>query len=82
MQRNHITLHILKNHPSSCVSAAIPAGSDCFLSQAFGEDIAILAGDALLSLSFEYIARETQNVPPERVLRVCYPSSASMQIAV
>lgn len=42
--------------------------------QAYGEDIAILAGDALLSLSFEYIARETRNVAPERVLRV------SMQI--
>ena len=38
--------------------------------QAYGEDIAILAGDALLSLSFEYIARETQDVDPERVLRV------------
>lgn len=32
--------------------------------------MAILAGDALLSLSFEYIARETKNVPADRVLRV------------
>jgi geranylgeranyl diphosphate synthase, type II len=38
--------------------------------QKFGEDIAILAGDALLSLSFEYIARETRGVDPARVLRV------------
>lgn len=38
--------------------------------QAYGEDIAILAGDALLSFSFEYIARETKNVAPERILRV------------
>ncbi len=38
--------------------------------QAYGEDIAILAGDALLSLSFEYIARETRNVAAERILRV------------
>lgn len=38
--------------------------------KAYGEDIAILAGDALLSLSFEYIARETRNVAAERVLRV------------
>jgi len=36
----------------------------------FGEDMAILAGDALLALSFEYIARETKDVSPERVLRV------------
>lgn len=36
----------------------------------YGEEIAILAGDALLSLSFEYIARETRNVPPESVLKV------------
>ena len=38
--------------------------------QKFGEDIAVLAGDALLSLSFEYIARETRGVDPARVLRV------------
>lgn len=38
--------------------------------QEYGEDIAILAGDALLSLSFEYIARETRGVDPARVLRV------------
>jgi geranylgeranyl diphosphate synthase, type II len=36
----------------------------------YGEEIAILAGDALLSLSFEYIARETRGVAPERVLQV------------
>jgi len=36
----------------------------------FGEDMAILAGDALLALSFEHIARETRDVPAERVLRV------------
>jgi hypothetical protein len=38
--------------------------------QKYGEDIAILAGDALLSFSFEYIARETRGVDPARVLRV------------
>lgn len=38
--------------------------------QEYGEDIAILAGDALLSLSFEFIARETRDVDPSRVLRV------------
>ncbi len=36
----------------------------------YGEEIAILAGDALLSRSFEYIARATVGAPPERVLRV------------
>lgn len=36
----------------------------------YGEEIAILAGDALLSLSFEYIARETKGVDPARVLQV------------
>lgn len=36
----------------------------------YGEEIAILAGDALLSLSFEYIARETRGVPAERVVQV------------
>lgn len=40
------------------------------LLQEYGEDIAVLAGDALLSLSFEFIARETRNVDPARVLRV------------
>ncbi|PSC72004.1 geranylgeranyl diphosphate synthase [Micractinium conductrix] len=36
----------------------------------YGEEIAILAGDALLSLSFEYIARETRGVDAQRVLQV------------
>jgi geranylgeranyl diphosphate synthase type II len=36
----------------------------------YGEDVAILAGDALLAYAFEYIATHTQNVPAERVLRV------------
>ena len=35
----------------------------------FGEDVAILAGDALLSLSFEYIATHTENIPDERIVR-------------
>lgn len=36
----------------------------------YGEDIAILAGDALLSESFEHVARETKGVPAERVVEV------------
>eukprot|EP00908_Phaeocystis_cordata_P024114 Transcript_6589.p1 GENE.Transcript_6589~~Transcript_6589.p1 ORF type:complete len:334 (-),score=148.57 Transcript_6589:1036-2037(-) len=36
----------------------------------YGEDIAILAGDAMLSTSFEYVAKNTKGVPAERVLKV------------
>lgn len=36
----------------------------------YGEDIAILAGDGLLSYAFEFVATQTQGVPPERVLQV------------
>jgi geranylgeranyl diphosphate synthase, type II len=35
----------------------------------YGEDIAILAGDGLLSYAFEYIASKTENVPPYQVLQ-------------
>lgn len=36
----------------------------------YGDDIAILAGDGLLAYAFEYIATTTQNVPPQRLVRV------------
>ena len=36
----------------------------------YGEDIAILAGDGLLSYAFEFVATQTQNVLPQKVLRV------------
>merc|ERR1719213_195498 len=36
----------------------------------YGEDVAILAGDAMLSTSFEYVAKNTKGVPAERVLKV------------
>lgn len=36
----------------------------------YGEDVAILAGDGLLAYAFEFIATQTQQVPPDRVLRV------------
>lgn len=36
----------------------------------YGEDVAILAGDSLLSTSFEHVARETKGVPAERVVDV------------
>lgn len=36
----------------------------------YGEDIAILAGDALLAYAFEFVAARTRDVSPDRVLRV------------
>jgi geranylgeranyl pyrophosphate synthase len=47
----------------------------------YGEDVAILAGDALLTLAFEYICRETRGVAPERIVRVSI-SFASTQLAL
>ena len=36
----------------------------------YGDDVAILAGDALLAYAFEHVACKTVGVPPERILRV------------
>jgi geranylgeranyl diphosphate synthase type II len=36
----------------------------------YGEDIAILAGDALLSTSFEHVAKHTKGIPAERIVHV------------
>ncbi len=36
----------------------------------FGEDVAILAGDALLTYAFEHMVRATKGVPAERLLEV------------
>ncbi|PIN22249.1 Geranylgeranyl pyrophosphate synthase/Polyprenyl synthetase [Handroanthus impetiginosus] len=36
----------------------------------FGEDVAVLAGDALLAFSFEHVATTTKGVPSERIVRV------------
>jgi geranylgeranyl diphosphate synthase, type II len=36
----------------------------------YGEDVAVLAGDALLSYAFEYIASQTQGAQPQQVLKV------------
>merc|ERR1719379_2005572 len=36
----------------------------------YGEDMAVLAGDALLTLAYEIMAKETKGVPADRVLRV------------
>ncbi|KAK9272332.1 hypothetical protein L1049_002703 [Liquidambar formosana] len=37
--------------------------------KAFGEETAVLAGDALLSLAFEHVAAKTINISPARVVR-------------
>lgn len=36
----------------------------------YGEDVAILAGDALLSESFQHVARHTRGIPAERTVEV------------
>ena len=36
----------------------------------YGDDVAILAGDAMLSTAFEYVAKNTKGVPAERVVTV------------
>ncbi len=51
------------------------------LRQVYGEDMAILAGDALLSLSFEHIARETRGVDPSRVLQASRPTIDRLALA-
>ncbi|XP_057956935.1 geranylgeranyl pyrophosphate synthase, chloroplastic [Malania oleifera] len=35
----------------------------------FGEDVAVLAGDALLAFAFEHVATATAGVPPARIIR-------------
>eukprot|EP01018_Ginkgo_biloba_P013379 Gb_10073 [translate_table: standard] len=44
----------------------------------FGEHVAILAGDALLSLAFEHVIGATEGVPAEKVLRAVYEISKVM----
>ncbi|XP_031483356.1 geranylgeranyl pyrophosphate synthase 7, chloroplastic-like isoform X1 [Nymphaea colorata] len=36
----------------------------------YGEDVAVLAGDALLSFAFEHVASATRDVSPDRLVRV------------
>lgn len=44
----------------------------------YGEDVAILAGDALLSTAFEHVARHTKGVPAERIVDVITRLGASV----
>ena len=66
-------------HPTARPASAAPAAPNhpnmlvlilCRITQVYGEEVAILAGDALLARSFEYIVRATKGVSAERVLRV------------
>lgn len=64
-------------HTMSLIHDDLPAMDDDALRRGkptnhvlYGEDVAILAGDALLSTSFEHVARETKNVPAERIVDV------------
>ena len=53
---------------SYCMEPAVEKA--CYIMrtiQVYGEDMAVLAGDALLSYAFEYIARYTKGVDPARV---------------
>jgi hypothetical protein len=42
----------------------------CPVFQVFGENMAILSGDALLVYAFEHIARDTKGVSAERIVKV------------
>jgi len=64
-------------HTMSLIHDDLPAMDDDDLRRGkptnhvlYGDDVAILAGDAMLSESFAHVARETKGVPAERVVRV------------
>jgi geranylgeranyl diphosphate synthase, type II len=64
-------------HTMSLVHDDLPAMDDDDLRRGvptnhvvYGEDIAILAGDALLSTAFEHCAAHTKGVPAERLVEV------------
>ena len=64
-------------HTMSLIHDDLPAMDDDDLRRGkptnhvlYGDDVAILAGDAMLSESFAHVARETKGVPAERVVKV------------
>merc|ERR1719201_3270548 len=64
-------------HTMSLIHDDLPAMDDDDLRRGkptnhvlYGEDVAILAGDALLSTSFEHVATETRGIPAERIVEV------------
>lgn len=76
-QAMHHLCFIAIKHPNSL--SLLPCGHpSCSHAQVYGEDIAILAGDALLSFAFEHVARATRGVSAERVLRVIQELGAAV----
>lgn len=64
-------------HTMSLIHDDLPAMDDDDLRRGkptnhvlYGDDVAILAGDAMLSEAFAHVARETKDVPAERVVKV------------
>jgi geranylgeranyl diphosphate synthase type II len=64
-------------HTMSLIHDDLPAMDDDDLRRGkptnhvlYGDDVAILAGDAMLSESFAHVARETKGVPAERIVKV------------
>eukprot|EP00850_Spirogloea_muscicola_P016471 SM000133S26837 [mRNA] locus=s133:388716:390283:- [translate_table: standard] len=59
------------NHKAGPIACRPHSKAAACSMQVYGEATAVLAGDALLSFSFEHVARATPcSVPPERVVRV------------
>ena len=64
-------------HTMSLIHDDLPAMDDDDLRRGkptnhvlYGDDVAILAGDAMLSEAFAHVARETKGVPAERIVKV------------
>merc|ERR1719310_315710 len=64
-------------HTMSLIHDDLPAMDDDDLRRGkptnhvlYGDDVAILAGDAMLSEAFAHVARETKGVPADRIVRV------------
>ena len=66
-RRGRETTHVKYGEGVFCEAGCTSWGASCVL---LGEDIAVLAGDALLCYAFEHVARDTTGIPPERVVKV------------
>jgi geranylgeranyl diphosphate synthase type II len=62
-------LHVRRRYTRSCHVYANVA-TLCSYQVLYGEDVAILAGDALLSTAFQHVAENTEGVDPQRILDV------------
>lgn len=59
---------LLPHLPACAARARTPVS--CLPLQVFGENMAILSGDALLVYAFEHIARDTKGVSADRIVKV------------